>query len=95
MSRLSDEASMARGIRLSSLQCPVGLDQQSEFAGVCEMSVPGLGHSRHDFSGYAEIIDPMVSGNLVGGHSEERRQRLGRAADSGTGQLHNGMGLAA
>src|SRR6516162_10070028 len=55
----------------------------------------GASHSGHDISGYAETTDIVVPGNLVGYHSEEWCQRLGCATDSGTGQLHHGMDLAA
>jgi hypothetical protein len=86
---------MASGIRLSPLQYAVSLGNQPKPAGVYEMSVPGISHGGHDISGYAETTDIVVPGNLVGYRSEEWCQRLGCATDSGTGQLHHGMDLAA
>ena len=95
MSGLFVGAALAGGIRLSTMRHAVGLDDQSEPAGVCGMPVPGVRNGRHDFSGYAKTAGAVVPGDLVGDHPEEWRQRAGPATDPGVGQLRDRLDLAA
>jgi hypothetical protein len=74
---------------------PFILDDKTEPAGVCKMRVPGISHRRHHFSRHAKAADAVVPSDLVGDHAEEWGQCCGGTANLGTGQLHNGLDLAA
>ena len=55
---------------------------------------PDLGDSRNNFSGYAHLSEVVVSRHVVGDYPEERGQRFGLAAGTGTAQLSDRLGVA-
>jgi|SRR5215472_14292171 len=95
VSRILDKAALAGWIRLPPVWHPFILGDKTEAAGVCKMPVPGISHRRHHVPRYAEAADAVVPGDLVGNHAEEWGQCRGRTANLGTGELHNGLDLAA
>ena len=52
------------GVRLSKLRHAVGLDDQPEPAGMCEMPVLGIANGGHHLSGHAKTADAVVPGDL-------------------------------
>jgi hypothetical protein len=57
--------------------------------------VRDVGHGRDRLSGQPPAADDLVSRHVAGSQSEERNQRSGTAAGSGSGQLQDRMGHAA
>jgi ribosomal protein L37AE/L43A len=53
-----------------------------------------IGDGRHDFPGYADTANGLVSCPMVGNQSEERRQRLGATASLRSGKLPDRLGKA-
>ena len=59
------------------------------------VSVPGIGNRWNDLPGHPQTPDDVVSGLLVGGGSEERRERSGPETDTGPRELSDGVGMVA
>ncbi len=95
MPGLSVSGPLARGISLSALRRRQGLAAGFGLVAMCELRPPSLGDGRDDLPGYAHPAHALVSGDVVGDHAEERRQRSGAAAGIGLGKLPNRLGLAA
>src|SRR6266699_511592 len=62
---------------------------------VCGLRQPDLGDSGYGVSGYAKVSHHLVSGDVVCDQPKERSQRTGFAAGPGTGQLSDGLVVAA
>src|SRR5271157_5388990 len=59
------------------------------------MRVRGFSAGRHVVSGHPQTAPLMVSGDVVCGEPEKRRQRAGAAKGAGPGQLSHRMGMVA
>ena len=86
---------MARGIYLSTLQWPCGVVGDARADDLQNMSVRGIGNRGNDFSGYAQAVATVVSGDLVRHESKERRQRNERTEDLGLRELFDRLDMVA
>ena len=60
-----------------------------------EMSLPDIGDSRNNLSGYTQTSDDVVQSDLVGHRTEERCECLGVEENPWSGQLSNGLVVVA
>lgn len=88
-------AAVAGELSLSSVREHESLRDRRDAVPVFGVSLPGICHRRNDLSGHPQTPDDVVSGLLVGGGSEERRQRAGPKTDTRTRELSDGVGLVA
>src|ERR1039457_4752982 len=95
MSRVPLPLAVAGGLPMPTLR-----RWQDEVAGchlvpVYGLRLPGLGDGWHGVPGHAEASGGLVSGDVVCDQPKERRQRVGPAAGPWTGQLSDGLVVAA
>jgi len=64
-------------------------------SGVCWLWVPDVRDGGDDFPRYGDSVGCMVSGDVVGDHTEERSQRAGTAAGVGLEELRDRVDVVA
>ncbi len=67
----------------------------ADAAGVCRLWVSEVGDGGDHIPRYTDPVGGLVSSDVVGDHTEERRQRLGTAAGAGLEELRDGLDVAA
>ena len=93
--RLPGASPLGAGLRVPRVRWHRGVGHPARTLDVHGLWAPGVGDGGHDLRGHSYPADALVSGDLVGGQPEERRQRLGLAARPRFGQLPHGLDVAA
>ena len=92
--RLPVRAAMAEWFRLSAVRAFEGLATGARNGSMPSMFMPNFCDGRNDLSPHAQTFDDVVSHDLMGDESKDRRQRPGIAANSGTRKLQDRLVLA-
>ena len=87
MSSVLGQPSLAGGFSMSAVQGNQGCLGPCHLVPVLRLSATDLGHGGYYFPRHAEAAGDVVSCDVVGDQSEERRQRTGLAARPGAGEL--------
>ena len=85
MSGVLVPVALAGRFSVSPLQPQQGVGGKCHAVAVLRVRSPNLGHGRNRFPRYAEAIEDVVPGNVVGDQPEERSQRAGLAASAWAG----------
>ena len=88
-------ASLAGGVPLPALRRGQVVAGTRDVTGVLRLWRSDVGDGGNHISGHADAFGRLVSGDVVGDYSEERRQCLGPAAGVGSEELRNGLDVAA
>jgi hypothetical protein len=86
---------LARGISLSEVRHRSLLAGAFGVDAVPAMRPSDVGHGRDDLSRHAQTAGGLVPGHVLADESKERRQRAWAAGGLGTGQLQDGLDMAA
>jgi cell division protein FtsW len=86
---------LARGRGVPSMPKSDRVGGSAPSVGVRGLQLRGVRHGWDHLSGHAPALDALVPGYLVGDQSEDRGERPGLAAGPGTGELPDGVDVAA